>query len=241
MSVLSYREFAMGSSSILSENLRVLYEDTQIIVVFKPHRVLTQGDSSGDFSLFEAVKVWIKEKYGKTGNVYLGLVHRLDRPTAGLMVFAKTSKAASRLSEQVRGHGMRKRYRAWVASEIRPNEGTLVHYLSFNEKEKKNRVYTEPKDKRQKAVLTYKIRRKENRHYLVEVELVTGRKHQIRAQLSAIGAPIIGDKKYGSTEEYQKGAIALESYYLSFLHPTKREIVEFSLPEDESAIIGGFV
>ncbi|MBM4317595.1 MAG: RNA pseudouridine synthase [Deltaproteobacteria bacterium] len=241
MSVLSYREFAMGSSSTLSENLRVVFEDTQIIVVFKPHRVLTQGDASGDFSLFEAVKSWIKHKYEKTGNVYLGLVHRLDRPTAGLMVFAKTSKAASRLSEQVRGHGMRKRYRAWVSNEIRPNEGTLVHYLTFNEKEKKTRVYTEPADKRQKAILSYQVKRKENRHYLVEVELVTGRKHQIRAQLSTIGAPIVGDKKYGSSEDYQKGAIALESYYLSFLHPTKREMVEFTLSEDESAIIGGFV
>lgn len=241
MSVLSYREFAMGSSSILSQNLKIVYEDTQIIVVFKPHRVLTQGDSTGDLCLFEAVKGWIKEKYSKPGNVYLGLVHRLDRPTAGLVVFAKTSKAASRLSEQVRGHGMRKRYRAWVSKEIKPQEGTLIHYLKFDEKEKKTRVYFQPEEKRQKAVLNYSTKRKENRTYLIEVELITGRKHQIRAQLSAIGSPIVGDKKYGSSEKYQEGAIALESCYLSFLHPTKKEMVEFYIPEDESAIVGGFI
>ena len=231
----------MESSSTLRQNLKVIYEDTQIIVVFKPHRALTQGDSTGDPCLFEAVKGWIKDKYSKPGNVYLGLVHRLDRPTAGLVVFAKTSKSASRLSEQVRGHGVRKRYRAWVSKPLTPAEGTLIHYLSFDEKEKRSRVYFQPKEKRQKAVLNYSTKRKESRRFLVEIELITGRKHQIRAQLSAIGSPILGDKKYGSHEDYREGAIALESCYLSFLHPTKKEVVEFFIPEDESAIIGGFV
>ena len=240
MSVLSYRESTMPSSSTLSQNLKVLYEDSQIIVVFKPHRVLTQGDSTGDPCLFEAVKQWLKEKYSKPGNVYLGLVHRLDRPTAGLVVFAKTSKAASRLSEQMRSHGFRKRYRAWVSNDLKPDRGTLTHYLDFNEKDKKALVFAEPNGKRQKAVLNYVVKRRENRNFLVEIELITGRKHQIRAQLSSVGSPILGDKKYGSQQKFREGAIALESCYVSFIHPTKKEMLEVFISEEESSIVGGF-
>jgi len=240
MSVLSYREFTMPSSSTLSQNLKVLYEDSQIIVVFKPHRVLTQGDSTGDPCLFESVKQWLKEKYSKPGNVYLGLVHRLDRPTAGLVVFAKTSKAASRLSEQMRSHGFRKRYRAWVSNDLKPERGTLTHYLDFNEKDKKALVFAEPNGKRQKAVLNYVVKRRENRNFLVEIELITGRKHQIRAQLSSVGSPILGDKKYGSQQKFREGAIALESCYVSFIHPTKKEMLEVFISEEESSIVGGF-
>jgi 23S rRNA pseudouridine1911/1915/1917 synthase len=230
----------MPSSSTLSQNLKVLYEDSQIIVVFKPHRVLTQGDSTGDPCLFEAVKQWLKEKYSKPGNVYLGLVHRLDRPTAGLVVFAKTSKAASRLSEQMRSHGFRKRYRAWVSNDLKPERGTLTHYLDFNEKDKKALVFAEPNGKRQKAVLNYVVKRRENRNFLVEIELITGRKHQIRAQLSSVGSPILGDKKYGSQQKFREGAIALESCYVSFIHPTKKEMLEVFISEEESSIVGGF-
>ena len=240
MSVLSYRESTMPSSSTLSQNLKVLHEDSQIIVVFKPHRVLTQGDSTGDPCLFEAVKQWLKEKYSKPGNVYLGLVHRLDRPTAGLVVFAKTSKAASRLSEQMRSHGFRKRYRAWVSNDLKPERGTLTHYLDFNEKDKKALVFAEPNGKRQKAVLNYVVKRRENRNFLVEIELITGRKHQIRAQLSSVGSPILGDKKYGSQQKFREGAIALESCYVSFIHPTKKEMLEVFISEEESSIVGGF-
>jgi len=240
MSVLSYRESTMPSSSTLSQNLKVLYEDSQIIVVFKPHRVLTQGDSTGDPCLFEAVKQWLKEKYSKPGNIYLGLVHRLDRPTAGLVVFAKTSKAASRLSEQMRSHGFRKRYRAWVSNDLKPERGTLTHYLDFNEKDKKALVFAEPNGKRQKAVLNYVVKRRENRNFLVEIELITGRKHQIRAQLSSVGSPILGDKKYGSQQKFREGAIALESCYVSFIHPTKKEMFEVFISEEESSIVGGF-
>jgi len=240
MSVLSYRESTMPSSSTLSQNLKVLYEDSQIIVVFKPHRVLTQGDSTGDPCLFESVKQWLKEKYSKPGNVYLGLVHRLDRPTAGLVVFAKTSKAASRLSEQMRSHGFRKRYRAWVSNDLKPERGTLTHYLDFNEKDKKALVFAEPNGKRQKAVLNYVVKRRENRNFLVEIELITGRKHQIRAQLSSVGSPILGDKKYGSQQKFREGAIALESCYVSFIHPTKKEMLEVFISEEESSIVGGF-
>jgi 23S rRNA pseudouridine1911/1915/1917 synthase len=230
----------MPSSSTLSQNLKVLHEDSQIIVVFKPHRVLTQGDSTGDPCLFEAVKQWLKEKYSKPGNVYLGLVHRLDRPTAGLVVFAKTSKAASRLSEQMRSHGFRKRYRAWVSNDLKPERGTLTHYLDFNEKDKKALVFAEPNGKRQKAVLNYVVKRRENRNFLVEIELITGRKHQIRAQLSSVGSPILGDKKYGSQQKFREGAIALESCYVSFIHPTKKEMLEVFISEEESSIVGGF-
>jgi 23S rRNA pseudouridine1911/1915/1917 synthase len=230
----------MPSSSTLSQNLKVLYEDSQIIVVFKPHRVLTQGDSTGDPCLFEAVKQWLKEKYSKPGNVYLGLVHRLDRPTAGLVVFAKTSKAASRLSEQMRSHGFRKRYRAWVSNDLKPERVTLTHYLDFNEKDKKALVFAEPNGKRQKAVLNYVVKRRENRNFLVEIELITGRKHQIRAQLSSVGSPILGDKKYGSQQKFREGAIALESCYVSFIHPTKKEMLEVFISEEESSIVGGF-
>ncbi len=240
MSVLSYRESDMQSSSILSQNLKVLYEDTQVIAVVKPHGVLSQGDSTGDPSLFDAVKMWLKVKYDKPGNVYLGLVHRLDRPTAGIMVFAKTSKAASRLSEQMRNHGLKKRYRAWISNPLKPEKGTLIHYLDFNEIEKKSKAYEKPKDGSQKAVLNYSTQKIEKKSILVGLELITGRKHQIRAQLSAVGSPILGDKKYGSSEVFKKGAIALESCFISFIHPTNKTLIELTISEEESAIIGGF-
>lgn len=241
MSLLSYRELGMQSSSTLSQNLKVLYEDNQIIAVFKPHGVLSQGDSTGDASLFDSVKLWLKTKYQKPGNVYLGLVHRLDRPTAGIMVFAKTSKAASRLSEQMRGHGFKKRYRAWLSQPLKPEKGTLVHYLEFNEKEKKSKVHLKPTERSQKAILNYTTKKKEKKAVLVELELITGRKHQIRAQLAQVGCPIIGDKKYGSSEPFKKGAIALESCFISFLHPTTKVLTEVHISEEESAIVGGFI
>ncbi|MSP19345.1 MAG: RNA pseudouridine synthase [Bdellovibrionales bacterium] len=231
----------MGQSSILSQNLKVLYEDSQIIAVFKPHRVLTQADDTGDESLFEAVKAWIKTKYSKPGNVFLGLIHRLDRPAAGIVVFAKTSKAASRLSEQIRNHAFKKKYRTWVSKSLNPAKGSLVNYLDFNKQDRKALVYSEPKGDRQKAILNYQSIRSENGQYLLEIELITGRKHQIRAQLAALGSPIVGDKKYGAKDNYKEGVIALEACYVSFLHPTLKEMIEIKITEEESGIIGGFI
>jgi 23S rRNA pseudouridine1911/1915/1917 synthase len=127
-----------------------------------------------------------------------------------------------------------------VSNDLKPERGTLTHYLDFNEKDKKALVFAEPNGKRQKAVLNYVVKRRENRNFLVEIELITGRKHQIRAQLSSVGSPILGDKKYGSQQKFREGAIALESCYVSFIHPTKKEMFEVFISEEESSIVGGF-
>lgn len=208
---------------VLQSDLRVLYEDNHVIAVFKPGRVPVQSDISGDSSLMDLVKEYLKEKYQKPGNVFLGLVHRLDRPVSGIVVFAKTSKAASRLSESFRSRVTQKTYLAKVEGNLK-GRGKLVHHLLSREGQPVV-IKKEPFEGSKEAILEYKV----TGPSIVEVQLHTGRKHQIRAQLAFIGHPILGDKKYGSSERYREGEIALVASRLVVPHPTKEEEIRLEL------------
>ncbi|MCX8074658.1 MAG: RNA pseudouridine synthase [Clostridia bacterium] len=214
-------------------NLKILYEDNHIIVVVKPCKIPTQADKTGDMDMLSIVKEYLKVKYNKPGNVYLGLVHRLDRMVGGVMVFAKTSKAASRLSEYIREKNFKKKYYAILNGKLN-NTSTerLENYLVKNEKSNMSRVTTS-KDKNGKlAVLEYRILKNfkylDKEYTLVDVDLFTGRHHQIRVQFSNIGHPLYGDVKYGENINKVGKNIGLWAYYLSFFHPTKDEYLEFN-------------
>ncbi len=207
----------------------VLHEDNHVIAVFKPAGLLTQGDSTGDPCLLDLTRAYIKEKYAKPGNVFLGLVHRLDRPAAGIVVFGRTSKAASRLSEQFRTRTVEKIYRAWVEGEPDYPHGTLTHHLV--EGEKKVEVHLAPKPGTKVATLEYLVLATMGGITLLEVRLHTGRKHQIRAQLAAIGTPILGDIRYGGKKKDGKPGIGLLAYSLSFDHPTREERIVIKAPD----------
>ena len=201
--------------------VEILYEDNHIIAIDKPPGMLSQGDSTGDLDVLTLVKELIRQRDQKPGNVYLGLVHRLDRPVGGVMVLAKTSKAAGRLSRQIRERETRKIYRAVVQGALTPKEAALEHFLS---KDKKSRVTTlvDLSAQGKRAKLSYRVLAIKNERSLVEIDLETGYSHQIRAQLSAVGHPLIGDRKYGSTIAFVKGRIALYSKSITFMHPTRK-------------------
>lgn len=204
----------------------ILYEDNHLLVVQKPVNVPVQEDNTGDMDVLTLLKNDLKIRYEKPGNVYLGLVHRLDRPVGGVMLFAKTSKAASRLSDQLRRQCIDREYLAVVRGNPPKIEGTLEHFLVKNTKE--NKVYTMPahhKDAKQ-AILTYKTIGKTKNMSLVAVKLLTGRSHQIRVQLSAAGCPLYGDQKYGSNVNRPGQQIALWAHTIQFEHPTKKEIIK---------------
>ena len=205
-------------------NLNFLFEDNHIIVVEKPANILSQSDITEDIDMLTIIKNYIKEKYNKPGNVYLGLVHRLDRPTSGIMIFAKTSKAASRLSEQIKNHDMKKTYLAVVRGSLKQKEGTFEDYLLKTE----NRNSIISKDGKY-ANLSYKVLNEDiNKNIsLVEVELKTGRHHQIRVQFSSRNHPVVGDFRYGS--EQNKRNLCLHAYKLEFIHPTTKKTMKFSL------------
>ncbi|MFH0857757.1 MAG: RNA pseudouridine synthase [Candidatus Magasanikbacteria bacterium] len=202
--------------------VEVLYEDNHLIAVWKPAGMLVQGDETGDTCLMDEVKQYLKEKYNKPGNVFLGLLHRLDRPVSGIVLFAKTSKGASRLSEQIRNHTVKKVYHALVTGNP-PKKGTLVHYILKDEKKNTVTVFDEPKKEALRAELEYTVLETDEKHSLVEVHLITGRPHQIRAQFSHIGHPLLGDTKYGSREKYAHGDIALSAVELGFETATTQE------------------
>ncbi len=210
--------------------LQIIFEDNHLIIVNKLPGQIVQGDKTGDSTLMDLVKDYIKKKYDKPGAVYLGLVHRLDRPTSGIVVFAKTSKAASRLSEMFRNHEVKKTY--WAVTNTRPPDGMgrLTHYLRKNEE--KNKSVAKKKETRgyKEAILDYELRLDSDNYCLVEVKLLTGRHHQIRCQLSAIGCPIKGDIKYGAKRTNKDGSISLHSRSISFIHPVKKEHVSFTAP-----------
>ena len=201
--------------------VKILYEDNHLLVVLKPINIPVCGDSSGDLDLLTYLKGYIKEKYNKPGNVYLGLVHRLDRPVGGIMVFAKTSKCASRLSEQVRTGRLNKRYYAVIC-------GNLIGSGVFNDKLlKDNRTNMVTVDSRGKdSSLEYSVVSCKNGYSLVDINLITGRSHQIRVQFSSRGYPLYGDQKYNRNASSGE-QIALFSYYLSFFHPISGELLEF--------------
>lgn len=212
-----------------------IYEDNHIIIVRKEAGEIVQGDKTGDTPLSETVKEWIKEKYGKPGNVFLGVTHRLDRPVAGLVIFAKTSKALTRLNEMFRNGEVHKTYWAITRGTPEPPEGELKHYITTVERTNKSYAHTSPKAGAKEARLRYRLIGKSDRYNLVEVNLLTGRKHQIRVQLSAIGCPIKGDLKYGDKRSNPNGGISLLARKIEFIHPVSKMpvSVEAPLPTDD--------
>lgn len=213
---------------------QILYEDNHLLIINKKVGQLVQGDKTGDKSLLDLIKNYIKERDAKPGNVFLGLVHRIDRPTSGLVIYAKTSKALSRLTQMVKNREIKKTYWAIVPKEMIPQSQTLTHYLKKNEKNNKTIVYAKETNGAKKAVLTYQILKILDNYQLLEVDLETGRHHQIRAQLSKIGVPIKGDLKYGSPRSNPDGGINLHARVLEFIHPVSKETIKITAPTPEN-------
>ena len=209
---------------------RILYEDNHIIVVNKLTSELVQGDKTGDKTLGDSVSAYIKSKYNKPGNVFLGTVHRLDRPTSGAVVFAKTSKALTRLNNMFRDKEVKKIY--WAVSDAMPPEekGTLKHFLLRNQKQNKSYAHSSSVEGSKPASLDYTVVKATDRYYLLEIELHTGRHHQIRAQLAAVGCRIKGDLKYGSPRSNPGGGIHLHARKLSFIHPVSKVQLDITAP-----------
>ncbi len=216
---------AISHDLILPE--QIVYEDNHIIIINKLPSEIVQGDKTGDKPLSEKLKSFLKERDLKPGNVFCGVVHRLDRPVSGLIVFAKTSKALSRFNELIRNRQMKKKYLAVVKQLPEKEEALLEHYLLKNEKTNMSKAFIKPVAHGLKAELRYKHIASSDKYHLLEIELITGRHHQIRCQLAAIGSPIKGDLKYGFPRSNQGGFIHLHSYAVSFEHPVKKESMEF--------------
>ncbi len=215
-------------------SLKVLYEDNHLIAVYKPAGVLVQGDKSGDMCLMDEVKNYLKEKYNKPGNVFLGLIHRLDRNVQGIVLFAKTSKGASRLSEQWREHSVEKIYHAVVVGKPPMGKDRLAHWLVKDENKNKTTVYDQQVAGSQLAELFYEIIQSNGNYSLLKIKLGTGRSHQIRSQLAFIGCPIVGDAKYGSAEKLPDQAIGLAATSLSFDLATgeERKTIDVAIPKE---------
>lgn len=215
--------------------MEVVYEDNHIIIVNKRPGEIVQGDKTGDEPLVETVRNYIKEKYAKPGNVFCGVAHRLDRPVWGLVVFAKTSKALSRLNEMFRDGRVKKTYRAIVRNKPELSEARLVHFIKSIERNNKSYAYTMPKDGAKEAALSYRLIGSSDRYHLLEINLETGRKHQIRVQLSSIGCPIRGDLKYGDKRSNPDGSISLQAFRIEFEHPVSHKQIrlEAPLPDDK--------
>ncbi|MEK7103218.1 MAG: RNA pseudouridine synthase [Patescibacteria group bacterium] len=214
--------------------IKVFYEDNHCIVVYKPAGMLVQSDITGDTTLCDEVKEYLKEKGNKPGEVFLGMVHRIDRPVDGIVIFAKTSKGASRLSDQIRNHEFEKVYTTVVEGIVEEKEQTLTHYLVKDERTNTVKAFSTPRSDAKEAILSYKVLGYKGQTTLLEVQLETGRSHQIRAQLSVIGHPIMGDGKYGSLLDYKKGAIALTASKLCFNLPVGGERKCIEIPVDNS-------
>ena len=210
--------------------MKVLYEDNHVIIVSKSAGEIVQGDKTGDVPLSETVKAYIKEKYAKPGEVFLGVVHRLDRPVSGVVVFARTSKALSRLNEMFRTGAVQKTYLALVQTPPPAQEGVLTHYLVRNEKQNKSYAYDHERAGAKKAVLDYRVAGHNERHTLLEVHLHTGRHHQISCQLAAIGCPIRGDLKYGAPRSNPDGSICLHASRIAFEHPVSHKSIDITAP-----------
>ena len=213
--------------------VNVLYEDNQVIVVVKPQNVPSQADESGDEDLLSMVKAYVKEKYNKPGEAYIGLVHRLDRPTGGIMVFARTSKAASRLSAQLAGHEMKKTYYAVVTSAPKQKMGTLINYLKKDEKDNIVKIVPQGEKDVKRAELNYKVLNvAEDGSALLEIEILTGRSHQIRVQMAGIGCSLVGDNKYGKDKTRASKNLGLWAGRLEFVHPVSKAKMVFVAPPE---------
>lgn len=220
--------------------MTVVYEDNHIIVVNKTASEIVQADKTGDTPLSETVKQYLKEKYRKPGNVFLGVTHRLDRPVSGLVIFAKTSKALTRLNEMFRTGGVKKTYWAIVKNPPKEPEGELTHFLVRNEKQNKSYAYDKEVPNSKKAVLDYRLIGRSENYYLLEVDLKTGRHHQIRCQLAKMGCPIKGDLKYGSPRSNPDGSICLHARRVRFVHPVSKEQIVLEAPLPEGNLWKGF-
>ena len=220
--------------------MKVVYEDNHIIVVNKTSSEIVQGDKTGDTPLSDIVKQYLKEKYNKPGNVFIGVTHRLDRPVSGLVVFAKTSKALSRLNEMFKNSAVRKTYWAIVKNRPEKDEGELVHFLVRNEKQNKSYAYDREVPHSKKAILHYRVIGQSENYYLLEIDLKTGRHHQIRCQLAKMGCPIKGDLKYGFPRSNPDGSICLHARKVCFVHPVSKENIELEAPVPEGNLWNGF-
>jgi len=218
----------------------ILFEDNHLIAVNKRSSALSQGDKSGDTPLDAGVKRYIAKKFNKPGDVFLGVVHRLDRPVSGVILYARTSKALARMNEMFRTDNVKKTYLAIVKERPPEDKATITHYLKKNEKQNKTYVYDNEVKGSKKASLTYQIAGRSERYYLIEIELHSGRHHQIRAQLARIGCPVKGDLKYGFNRSNEDGSISLMARRLEFSHPVKKEKVVITAPFPEGDIWKAF-
>lgn len=209
---------------------QIVFEDNHLLIINKKAGQLVQGDKTGDASLLDLIKDFIKKRDQKPGNVFLGLVHRIDRPTSGLVIYAKTSKALTRLTQMVKNREIKKTYWAIVQKTMIPQSQRLVHYLQKNEKTNKATVFIKPTDNAKESILNYQIIKILDNFQLLEIDLETGRHHQIRAQLSKIGAAIKGDLKYGAARSNPDGGIHLHARKLEFTHPVTKENLEITAP-----------
>lgn len=225
-------------SKILSNksNLQVLFEDNHILVVNKRAGDIVQGDKTGDKPLSDVVKEYIKDKYNKPGNVYLGVVHRLDRPTTGIVVFARTSKALTRLNNMFANKEVAKTYWAVVKQKPQKTEDTLINWLKKNPKNNKSTAYPNEIKDSKKAILHYKLIKSLDNYHLLEINLETGRHHQIRCQLSKIGCTIKGDLKYGAQRSNKDGSIHLHSRQIRFINPVSKETIDLTAPTPSESI-----
>lgn len=220
--------------------MQVIYEDNHLIIVSKRSGEIVQGDKTGDKTLGDAVKQYIKERYAKPGNVFLGVVHRLDRPVSGLVVFARTSKALSRLNDMFRDGKVHKTYWAITKNAPAVSEATLTNWLTRNEKQNKSYAYDHEVPGSKKAVLHYKVIGRSDNYTLIKVNLMTGRHHQIRCQLAGIGCPIKGDLKYGARRSNPDGSISLLAHSIEFTHPVSKEQIYLTAPMPEDKLWGEF-
>jgi 23S rRNA pseudouridine1911/1915/1917 synthase len=229
-----FRHHVSKSDIMNLSQFKVLYEDNHLLGVLKPAGMLIQGDKTGDVSLLDIAKQWVIEKYQKPGNAFLGLVHRLDRPVAGVVVFAKTSKAANRLSIQFRDRTVQKFYLAVAEGHITPVSGTLGHYIRKRGVNRRVQISESPIEGGNKAELTYTVLEEQSDKSLIQVRIHTGRHHQIRAQFAYIGHPIVGDQKYRSSISLPDRNLALFAAELRFMHPTlNTEITIQAAPPDD--------
>ncbi len=224
----------------MAKELHILYEDNHLIVVNKTNNDLVQKDATGDLALDDLLKVYLKNKYHKPGNVFLGIPHRLDRPVSGAVVFARTSKALTRLNELFRSGDVKKTYWALVKNRPQPESGTLVHFMVRNTKQNKSYCHASEVKDSKRAELDYRLLASSDQYHLLEIDLKTGRHHQIRAQLATLGCPIKGDLKYGFPRSNPDGGISLHARQISFIHPVSSELVEIVAPPPNNDTLWDF-